>query len=167
MRDAGTSVWRAHTMTTERHQPPDDRSLARSCITYNDSTTSITAASLSQDLLQTCKEPIPANKRRFCCDAGDFEEQWFKHDVCLFEWHQSPFGVITCTSSCVVFADRAPVPSSPLVVQITQILQSSGACCCHRIWTRHRKGRSAVYVVLWEWSFRCGWSPGLHDISSR
>lgn len=44
--------------------------------------------------------------------------------------HQNTFGVIICASSCVVLADRAPVTSSPLVVQITQILQSSGAGCC-------------------------------------
>lgn len=43
---------------------------------------------------------------------------------------QNTFGVIICASSCVVFADGAPVSSSPLVVQIIQILQSSGAGCC-------------------------------------
>lgn len=43
---------------------------------------------------------------------------------------QNTFGVIICASSCVVFANRAPVSSSPLVVQIIQILQSSGAGCC-------------------------------------
>lgn len=43
---------------------------------------------------------------------------------------QITFGVVTWASSCVVLSDGATLPCSPLVVQITQILQSSGACCC-------------------------------------
>ena len=90
VRDAGTSLWCSLPMTAERHQPPDDSCLPGSCVTHNDSPTSLTAARLSQDLLQTCEEPIPANKRCLCGDAGDFKQQRFEHDVGLFEWHQSP-----------------------------------------------------------------------------
>lgn len=77
VRDAGTSLWRAHAMTAERHQPPDDSSLAGSCVTHNDSTASLTAARFSQDLIQTREEPIPADKRCFCGDAGNFKQQRF------------------------------------------------------------------------------------------
>lgn len=91
VRDAGTSLWRAHAMTAERHQAPDDGGLAGSCVTHNDSAASLTAARFSQDLLQTCEEPITANKRCLCGDARDFKQQRFEHDVRLFEWHQSPW----------------------------------------------------------------------------
>lgn len=91
MRDAGTSLWRAHAMTAECHQPPDDSSLAGSGVTHDDSTASLAAARFSQDLLKTREEPVPADKRCFCGDAWDFKQQRFEHDVGLFEWHQSPW----------------------------------------------------------------------------
>lgn len=77
MRDAGTSLWRAHAMTAERHQPPDDSGFAGSCVTHNDSPASLTAARFSQDLLQACEEPISTNKRCFCADARYFKQQRF------------------------------------------------------------------------------------------
>lgn len=77
MRDAGTSLLRTHAVTAERHQPPDNSSLAGACVTNNDSTAPLTAARFSQDLLQTREEPIPANKGCFCGDAGDFKQQRF------------------------------------------------------------------------------------------
>lgn len=47
MRDAGTSLCRAHAMTTERHQAPDDSSFAGSCVTHNDSPSPLAAARFS------------------------------------------------------------------------------------------------------------------------
>lgn len=91
MRDAGTSLCRAHAMTTERHQAPDDSSFAGSCVTHNDSPSPLAAARFSQDLLQTREEPIPTNKRCFRADARYFEQQRFKHNVSLFEWYQPPW----------------------------------------------------------------------------
>ena len=77
MRDTGASMWRAHSMTAERHQPPDDGGLARACVTHDDSTTSLAAACFPQDLLQTREEPIAADERCVCGEAGDFEQQRF------------------------------------------------------------------------------------------
>lgn len=74
MGDTGTPVWRAHAMTAERHQPPDDGGLPGACVTHNNSTASLTAACFSKDLLQTCEEPITADKRCVRSDAGDFKQ---------------------------------------------------------------------------------------------
>lgn len=91
LKDAGTSLWCAHAMAADRHQAPHDSSLAGSCVSNNDSSTSLAAACFSQDLLQACEEPITADEGRFCCEAGDFEQQRFEHHISLFEWHQSPW----------------------------------------------------------------------------
>jgi len=91
VRDAGTSLWRAHALTAECQQPPDDSSLAGSCVPHDDSTAPLAAACFTKDLLQTREEPITADKRCLCGDAGDFKQQRFKHDVGLLEWHQSPW----------------------------------------------------------------------------
>lgn len=87
VRDAGTSLRRARAMAAECHQPPDDSGLAGSCVTHNDSAATLAAACFSEDLLQAREEPIPADKRCLCGDAGDFEQQRFEHDVGLLEWH--------------------------------------------------------------------------------
>lgn len=42
------------------------------------------------------------------------------------------FQVIISACSGGVFTDGAPVSSGPLVIQITQILQLSGAGCCKK-----------------------------------
>lgn len=81
---AGNSVWRASAVTAECHQPPDDGGLAGSGVAHDDGAPPLTAAVFSQDLLQTCEEPIPADERRLARDAGDFEQQRFEHDVSLF-----------------------------------------------------------------------------------
>lgn len=77
VRDAGTSLCRAHAVTAERHQPPDDGSLARACVPHYDGAASVTAARSSQDLVQASEEPIPADERRVRGDAGDLEQQRF------------------------------------------------------------------------------------------
>lgn len=75
VRDARPSLWRAHAMTAERHQPPHDSSLARSCVTNDDGPSPLTAARFLQNLVQTGEEPIPAHERCFCGGAWDFEQQ--------------------------------------------------------------------------------------------
>lgn len=77
VRDAGTSLWCAHAMTAERHQPPHDSSLAGAGVTNNDSSASLTAARFSEDLLQASEEPVSANERCLCGEAGDFKQQRF------------------------------------------------------------------------------------------
>lgn len=84
VRHAGNSVWRASAVAAECHQPPDDGGLAGPGIAHDDGAPPLAAAGFSQDLLQTCEEPIPADKRRLVSDAGDFEQQRFEHDVGLF-----------------------------------------------------------------------------------
>lgn len=75
LRDAGTSLWRAHAVTAEGHQPPDDSCLAWARVTHDDSPASLAAARAPQDLFQAREDPVAANEGRFCRDAGDFEQQ--------------------------------------------------------------------------------------------
>lgn len=76
LRDARTSLWSAHAMTAECHQPPDDSGLARADVTHDDSPASFAAARFPQDLFQAREDPVAADEGRFCRDAGDFEQQW-------------------------------------------------------------------------------------------
>lgn len=79
-------------MAAERHQPPDDSSLARARVAHDDSPAPLAAARLPQDLFQACEDPIAADEGRLRRDAWDFEQQRLEHHICLFEWHQSPWG---------------------------------------------------------------------------
>lgn len=75
----------------ERHQPPHDGGLAGAGIPHDDGTAPLAAARLPEHLLQAHKEPVSANEWRLRRDARHFEQQWFEHNVSLFEWHQSPW----------------------------------------------------------------------------
>lgn len=75
LRDAGTSLWRAHAMAAECHQPPDDSSLAWAGVADDDGPAALAAARLPQDLFQAREDPVAADEGRFCRDAGDLEKQ--------------------------------------------------------------------------------------------
>lgn len=91
MRDAGTSLWSAHAVAAECHQPPDDSGLARARVTHDDGPPPLAAAGFPQDLFQAGEDPVAADEGRLRRDAGDLEQQRLQHHVSLFECHQPPW----------------------------------------------------------------------------
>lgn len=70
-------------MTTQSHEPGDDRRLSEAHAAHHDSATSWPHLPFAhQDLLQTLEQPLAADERVVrAANAGNLEQQGFEHDV--------------------------------------------------------------------------------------